>query len=277
MAFIKVESEELKIEETFRVKNEETEEQPDLMSLKEEGQDLNGKEEKDYEEHDFITEVTSFNRSQTDKTSQEKAQKTYFTCQQCGKSFSRKVNLNSHMRVHTRENPCTCPQCGKSFNHKGNFNRHIQIHTGETPYICQQCGKSFKQKTHFQNHIRVHTGEKPFTCQQCGKDFNQKESLKKHMRIHTGEKPYICQQCGKDFNQKGGLDCHMRIHTGEKPFICDLCGKNFRYNLGLSKTSGFGCEWSRHVYLALPYISFLVYHLAILYLFSLSDCKEITS
>ncbi|ROL45458.1 Membrane-spanning 4-domains subfamily A member 15 [Anabarilius grahami] len=46
MAFIKEESEDMKIEETFRVKKEETEKQADLMVLKEEIQDLNETEEK---------------------------------------------------------------------------------------------------------------------------------------------------------------------------------------------------------------------------------------
>ncbi|CAM4568609.1 unnamed protein product [Leuciscus chuanchicus] len=46
MAFIKEESEEMKIEEAFRVKREDNEEQTDLMALKEENQKLYEKEEK---------------------------------------------------------------------------------------------------------------------------------------------------------------------------------------------------------------------------------------
>ncbi|KAL1276652.1 hypothetical protein QQF64_036275 [Cirrhinus molitorella] len=52
MAFIKEESEDMKIEEAFRVKHEDIEEQTDLTSLKEESHELNEMEEKDqYEEH----------------------------------------------------------------------------------------------------------------------------------------------------------------------------------------------------------------------------------
>ncbi|CAM4569334.1 unnamed protein product [Leuciscus chuanchicus] len=53
MAFIKEESEDVKIEETFRVKQEETEEQTDLTELKEESQELNEEEDQD-ESNDFI-------------------------------------------------------------------------------------------------------------------------------------------------------------------------------------------------------------------------------
>ncbi|CAM4569011.1 unnamed protein product [Leuciscus chuanchicus] len=48
MAFIKEESEDMKIEETFSVKQEETEEQTDIMPLKEESQELSDVKEEKY-------------------------------------------------------------------------------------------------------------------------------------------------------------------------------------------------------------------------------------
>ncbi|KAG1960241.1 gastrula zinc finger protein XlCGF8.2DB-like [Pimephales promelas] len=65
MALIKEETEDVKIEETFRVKEEDTEEQTDLLPLKQESQELNVMEEED---HDFITGEKSFNFPQTEKT-----------------------------------------------------------------------------------------------------------------------------------------------------------------------------------------------------------------
>uniref|UniRef100_A0A673JEE3 C2H2-type domain-containing protein n=1 Tax=Sinocyclocheilus rhinocerous TaxID=307959 RepID=A0A673JEE3_9TELE len=254
MAFIKEESEDMKIAETFRVKHEDTEEQTDPMALKEENQELKENEHKDqYEETCFHNRRKSFSCSQKmpeNTLSQKRAQKIgtrrRFTCQQCGKSYTNKNSLKFHMRVHTGEIPYTCQQCGKSFIRPASLKVHMRIHTGEKLFTCPQCGKNIGQKGHFIIHMRTHTGENPFTCQQCGKSFSRKGILKVHMRIHTGENPFTCQQCGTRFNQKGNLDAHMRIHTGEKPFVCDQCGKSFRFSVALNQAqkTGTRCDFT---------------------------------
>ncbi|XP_016398702.1 gastrula zinc finger protein XlCGF49.1-like [Sinocyclocheilus rhinocerous] len=224
----------MKTEERFRVKQEDTEEQTDLMPLKEECIVPNETEEKEQYEthHDFKTEE-SFGWSQIKETFSQKKSPIKQELQVISPLFTVKrvsVNMETlkvHMRVHPRGKTFTCQQCGKSFNHKGNLNRHMRIHTRKKPFTCPKCGKSFNQKGNLNVHMRIHTRKKPFTCPKCGKGFNQKGCLKVHMRIHTGKKPYTCQRCGKGFRHKGTLRVHMRIHTGDKPYICPECGKSF--------------------------------------------------
>ncbi len=156
-----------------------------------------------------------------------KAGKKSLICFYCSKDFYKKVNYDTHMRIHTGEKPFACELCGKRFNHQGHFKIHMRVHTGEKPFACELCGKRFTHQGHLKRHMRVHTGEKPFACELCGKRLTEQAGLNKHMKVHTGEKPFACELCGKRFSRQGILRTHMNVHIGEKLLSCELCGKRF--------------------------------------------------
>ncbi|XP_064418971.1 zinc finger protein ZFP2-like [Latimeria chalumnae] len=185
-----------------------------------------------------------------------------YQCAKCGKSFSKRSNLNQHQKIHREEKLyiCTdcgkgfpyfstlsrhqkvhkdkghkCTECGRSFRSSSNLKSHRRTHTGEKLYECTDCGQSFIQLSSLNRHQHICTGEKPYQCTDCGQSFSQSSRLNAHQRIHTGEKPYKCTECGKSFRELSNLKQHTRIHTGEKPYNCTECGINFRHSSSLIK------------------------------------------
>ncbi len=83
------------------------------MTLKKESQEFIEKEDNvQHEKCDFMTGKKSFSCSHTEKA-QKTANRSYFTCQQCGKRFTKKGTLEDHMRVHTEVKPYTLPTVWK--------------------------------------------------------------------------------------------------------------------------------------------------------------------
>ncbi|XP_043092045.1 gastrula zinc finger protein XlCGF8.2DB-like [Puntigrus tetrazona] len=207
MASIKEESEEIKIEEVFRVKLEDTEQQTVPMAFKKEDQELDEEQEKDQcsMQQDFMTGEKP--RQAEKILSRKRAQKTK-------PNRTAKQNRQVQKSAPTGEAAFACDQCGKSFSDAKRLKRHVPIHSTEKPFTCQQCGKTFKLNKYLLTHKTVHTKERPFTCTQCGKSFSQEAHLNNHLKVHARQKSIACQTCGKSFTHKGDLNTHMSLHTG---------------------------------------------------------------
>jgi len=80
-----------------------------------------------------------------------------YECSQCYKSFTAKIKLTRHKRIHTRVKPYECDQCDRKFLRNDHFKAHKRIHTGERPYECDQCKKRFMRLTELTRHKGTHS------------------------------------------------------------------------------------------------------------------------
>lgn len=97
-----------------------------------------------------------------------------YTCEMCGKAFSRSEHLERHRKTHNpSEKKFECPVCNKKFNRKDNLRSHMKIHKDnrddEDKHLCIYCGRSFSNSSNLIVHMRRHTGEKPYKCDLCDK------------------------------------------------------------------------------------------------------------
>lgn len=78
----------------------------------------------------------------------------------------------------------TCEKCGKFFSRIWNYNAHLETHNPDRPrpHACpyQDCGKTFVRKTDLTRHTQcVHAKDKRFHCELCGNTFARKDTLRR--------------------------------------------------------------------------------------------------
>nr|XP_054760991.1 zinc finger protein 737-like [Lytechinus pictus] len=80
-----------------------------------------------------------------------------FFCSVCSKGFADKGNLVKHERRHKGIRPFVCLECGKGFTARTSLDTHMQIiHTKEKRFCCEVCGKKFSLNNHYTHHMIKH-------------------------------------------------------------------------------------------------------------------------
>ncbi|KPJ17536.1 Zinc finger protein 93 [Papilio machaon] len=86
-----------------------------------------------------------------------KEQVKIMTCEVCGKTFDWPPYYTTHMRrIHRTEKNYKCNDCGKMFLTKYELNNHRVKHKTEKNYVCDVCSKQFKSKPGLSKHYQMY-------------------------------------------------------------------------------------------------------------------------
>ena len=94
-------------------------------------------------------------------------------CTDCGEMFT-VAQMKDHIISKHRpisDRPFKCEYCGKGFITKIQLQTHLNIHTGEKPHKCKFCGAAFNASASRYNHEKlVHLNKKRGTKKLSKKD-----------------------------------------------------------------------------------------------------------
>ncbi|XP_034665598.1 transcription factor Ouib-like [Drosophila subobscura] len=146
-----------------------------------------------------------------------------YICDQCGKHFNDKGNLNLHLVRHTGIRKFQCPECSHKEYSQFLLKMHIRVkHRREAPYACKYCDQRFVCSNKRYRHQRIHEGlkpertDKPYACNICPHRCNSMSNLRKHEVVHSGDRPFRCEICDVAFNRMSNLRTHFRSKTHKK-------------------------------------------------------------
>jgi len=158
-------------------------------------------------------------------------------CPHCPKSSWNQRDLNNHISsVHLKIKPFSCPLCDKPFSRKQQVEAHLKVHSGEKTSLCFLCGKSYSSAGALKGHLDRHFPKSApppnpvkFKCNLCDVYCTDMRRLNEHKLRHQDERNFQCDHCEKAFKTRRDLVKHRNYHKLklEKPEQCPACEKRY--------------------------------------------------
>ncbi|KAF9148852.1 hypothetical protein BG015_009404 [Linnemannia schmuckeri] len=110
-------------------------------------------DDNDIDKNDRSSSIDNTTANDNDNDNDAKLKSKRNECSVCHKTFTRRSNLKTHERLHTRTHAVACPLCGCTFSRQPDLNRHLlAIHEGARSHSCDKCGRSFSRKDAWRVH-----------------------------------------------------------------------------------------------------------------------------
>ena len=137
-------------------------------------------------------------------------------CELCGQSYKSFNKLKAHKYNKHKidsEEAFGCQECGKTFMHKFQLNKHKFVHQ-DPSFVCATCLKKFKTRKSLVSHFNLIHNKMPATdsliqCPECPAKFSLQSNLNRHLKGHS--KCYKCSQCNVTFNRCDNLRRHLKL------------------------------------------------------------------
>lgn len=157
-------------------------------------------------------------------------------CDLCGQSFTNKLRITAHLRMHVGLKPHACNDCPEAFGNYVTLRNHRINEHGDTShrfagrkFACEVagCTRSYGTRYNLRQHVeRKHTKSPgKLMCETCGQVFHTRQALIDHMYRHSDPSTYpcACDICPKRFVNRYALDAHLKRHRNIRDFQCSEC------------------------------------------------------
>ena len=136
-----------------------------------------------------------------------------YTCESCGKNYSRKLLLDLHRkRMHSE--PIKCPNCDYKSTYQDKLKKHMKQHEGIIYETCHICSKKYIGPKNLRAHVlKRHEKREKTICPEptCGKSILV-HYINLHLRYqHSQERKVQCNDC----DYKARDNYNMKLHRGK--------------------------------------------------------------